>query len=180
MVSLYLNRYRRESIRRKGYDYSLPGSYFFTILTKNRDHLFGKIIPSHDQEKKIGSKVMVLNIAGQIVVDCWNDLPNHYNHIILDAFVVMPDHVHGIIILENPIDKKIRHGLPEFIRALKSYSSRRISDISDRPKSTVWQIGYYDRIINSHEELEKTRNYIIQNPDYWESKHNKPNLHPST
>lgn len=110
---------------------------------------------------------MVLNIAGQIVVDCWNDLPNHYKHIIPDAFVVMPDHVHGIIILGNPIDNEIHHGLPEFIRALKSFSSRRISEISGWPKSRVWQPGYYDRIINNHEDLENTRNYIIQNPNNW-------------
>lgn len=122
------------------------------------------------------SKVMVLNEAGKIVSDCWKDLPNHYKNIRLDAFVVMPDHIHGIIIIENPIDEKKYHGLPEFIRALKSFSSRRIAIAMKRTKMHVWQNGYYERLINSHEDLEKTRNYIIQNPDNWENKHNKNDL----
>jgi REP element-mobilizing transposase RayT len=179
MTSLFINKYRRESIRRKGFDYSLPGTYYFTICTYNRKHLFGRIVSSFDQQEQTLSKVMVLNDAGKIVVDCWKDLPNHYEHIMLDAFIVMPDHVHGLIILENPIDEKKHHGLPEFIRALKSFSSRRITEARRTPHLNVWHTGYYDRIINSHEDLEKTRNYIIHNPDNWESKHNKPNLHSS-
>lgn len=179
MTSLFINRYRRESIRRKGFDYSLPGSYYFTICTYNREHLFGSIILSYDQQKHAPSKVMVLNEAGKIVDDCWKDLPNHYEHIMLDAFIVMPDHVHGIIIIENPVDENKHHGLPEFIRALKSFSSRRIAEAMVTTNRHVWQTGYYDRLINSHEDLEKTRNYIMQNPENWESKHNKPNLYSS-
>jgi REP element-mobilizing transposase RayT len=176
MTSLFINRYRRESIRRKGFDYSLPGSYYFTICTDNREHLFGKIMPSFDPGNNVLSKVMVLNEAGKIVADCWKDLPDHYENIRLDAFVVMPDHVHGIIIIENPIDEKKHHGLPEFIRALKSFSSRRIAKAMKTPDMKVWQTDYYERLINSHEDLEKTRNYIIQNPNNWGNKHNKHDL----
>lgn len=179
MTSLFINRYRRESIRRKGFDYSLPGSYYFTICTYNRDHLFGSIRISLDQQERVLSKVMDLNEAGKIVVDCWKDLPNHYEHIILDAFIVMPDHVHGIIIIENPIDEKKHHGLPEFIRALKAFSSRRIAEAMATTNRHVWQTGYYDRLINSHEDLEKIRKYIMQNPVNWEPKHNKTNLYSS-
>jgi len=110
------------------------------------------------------------------VADCWKDLPDHYENIRLDAFVVMPDHVHGIIIIENPIDEKKHHGLPEFIRALKSFSSRRIAKAMKTPDMKVWQTDYYERLINSHEDLEKTRNYIIQNPNNWGNKHNKHDL----
>jgi len=86
-MTLFKNKYRIESARLKGYDYSLPGAYFITICTKNREYLFGEI----------ADRQMIVNNAGQIVLDCWHDLPNHYANIILDAFVIMPNHLHGII-----------------------------------------------------------------------------------
>jgi len=79
----------RRSIRLQDFDYSQPGAYFVTICTHNRECLFGEIV---DGEMK-------LNDMGQVVQECWNDLPNHYANIELDQFVVMPNHVHGIIII---------------------------------------------------------------------------------
>jgi putative transposase len=82
-------KHHRRSIRLKGYDYTQPGAYFITICTHGRECLFGEIIDGE----------MHLNEAGQIVVQTWQDLPNHVPHVQLDAFVVMPNHVHGIIII---------------------------------------------------------------------------------
>jgi len=82
-------KHHRRSIRLKGYDYTQPGAYFITICTQGRECLFGEIIDGE----------MHLNEAGQIVVQTWQDLPNHISNVQLDAFVVMPNHVHGIIII---------------------------------------------------------------------------------
>jgi REP element-mobilizing transposase RayT len=82
-------KHHRRSIRLKGYDYTQPGAYFITICTHGRECLFGEIIDGE----------MHLNEAGQIVVQTWQDLPNHVPNVQLDAFVIMPNHVHGIIII---------------------------------------------------------------------------------
>jgi REP element-mobilizing transposase RayT len=165
MTKKFRNRYRVESVRKKGFDYSRTGSYFITICTRNKEHLFGKIINSDENNKDVQSQKMILNDFGEIVKYCWFDLPNHYPHIILDEFIIMPDHIHGIIHINNPFDGKIHHGLPEFVRALKSFSSRRISEKRNATKPKIWQPGYYDHIINGHDELINIRNYINKNPD---------------
>ena len=84
-------KHHRRSIRLKGYDYTQPGAYFITICTHSRACLFGEIIDGE----------MHLNEAGQIVVQTWQDLSNHVSNVQLDAFVVMPNHVHGIIIITD-------------------------------------------------------------------------------
>lgn len=92
-MTLYQNKYRIESTRYKGWDYSMEGSYFITICTQNRDNLFGSV--------KNGR--MILNQFGNIAGQCWLDLPNHYQNIRLDVFVIMPNHVHGIIVIDNKL-----------------------------------------------------------------------------
>ena len=82
-------RYHRRSIRLKGYDYRRAGAYFVTICTQDRAFLFGQVV--HDE--------MQLNEAGKMVYDVWNDLPAFYPGVQTDAFIVMPNHIHGIIIL---------------------------------------------------------------------------------
>ena len=84
-ITMVGNRY---SIRLKGYDYSRKGACFITICTKNRECLFGKII----------EQTMYLNDGGQMVQAIWDDLPLNYPGIEIDAFVIMPNHIHGIII----------------------------------------------------------------------------------
>ncbi|MGQ9928667.1 MAG: transposase, partial [Chloroflexaceae bacterium] len=79
----------RRSIRLKGYDYAQAGAYFVTICTQNRECLFGEVVNGE----------MRLNTYGAAVLGAWQDLPNHYPNVTLDAFVVMPNHVHGIIVL---------------------------------------------------------------------------------
>jgi putative transposase len=85
------DKHHRQSIRLKHYDYSQAGAYFITIVTQNRQHLFGRI----------ENGVMNQNLAGMMVETIWYDLPERFPHIALDAFVVMPNHVHGIIVI-NP------------------------------------------------------------------------------
>ncbi|MBF0240454.1 MAG: hypothetical protein HQM12_22350 [SAR324 cluster bacterium] len=81
--------HHRRSIRLKGYDYSWPGAYFITTCVQNREPLFGEIETGR----------MITNANGDIVSRIWFDLVNHYGNIVLDEFVVMPNHFHGIIMI---------------------------------------------------------------------------------
>ena len=85
-------RHHRRSIRLKGYDYAQAGAYFVTICAHGRECLFGQVLDGE----------MQLNAYGDIVAQCWDDLPRHYPTVDLDAFVVMPNHVHGIVVLTDP------------------------------------------------------------------------------
>lgn len=85
------SRERKSSLRLRSFDYTTDGAYFVTICTKNRENFFGEI----ENEK------IVLNDCGKIVQKCWNDLPNHYSNCRLDEFVIMPNHAHGIIWINN-------------------------------------------------------------------------------
>jgi len=87
------NKHHRRSIRLKGYDYTQAGAYFVTICTQGRECLFGQVVEGK----------MRVNPFGEIVVWAWNDLPNHNPHVELDAFVVMPNHVHGIVLIVDDL-----------------------------------------------------------------------------
>jgi len=173
-------RHQRRSIRLKDYDYSQPGAYFITVRTVNLECIFGRI----------SNGAMRLNMYGKIVRKCWDDLPNHYLNVKLDVFVIMPDHVHGIIFIENDPDyyvgagfkpaptketKPKKHGLPEIIRAFKTFSSRRINKRRNTVGSPVWQRGFYDHVIRNEQDLNRIRDYIINNPLRWHLDKYNPN-----
>ncbi len=170
----------------KGYDYAQPGAYFVTIVTQGQRCLFGEIID--DQ--------MRLSHSGHIVQKAWQDLPNHYPHVRLDEFIIMPNHVHGIIVLTDierrggstdpplpdpPLQpdstEMVSHGLPEIVRAFKSFSARRINQNLHVEGSPVWQRNYYERIIRNNTEWDRIRLYIQNNPRQWDSDLNNPQ-HP--
>lgn len=163
-------RHHRRSIRLRGYDYTWPGAYFVTICTHRRECLFGEVMDGE----------MVLSEYGAIVEQVWQDLPHHYTHVRLDAWVIMPNHVHGIIILTGePVGAGLRpspttaptatkrHGLPEIVRALKSFSSRRINDLRSISGVPVWQRNHWEHVIRSEQTLRLIRQYILDNPARW-------------
>jgi REP element-mobilizing transposase RayT len=181
------NIHHRRSIRLKRYDYSSPGAYFVTTVTRKRECLFGEVVE--------GS--MHLSKMGGIVQQVWLDLPNHFSHVVLDAFCIMPNHIHGIIILTDTLGRggselqwpsvtdqirkktKIesnaprthpytRHGIPEIVRVVKSFSARRINRFRGISGVPVWQRNYYERIIRNENELNAIRRYILYNPLQWE------------
>ncbi|MCP4360168.1 MAG: transposase [Chloroflexi bacterium] len=158
------HKHHRRSIRLKGYDYTQAGAYFITICVKGGLCVLGDIIDEKIQ----------LNEMGGIVQACWDDLPNHYSHVDLDAFAIMPNHIHGIIVLDTdhvgaglkPAPAK-RHGLPEIVRALKTFSSRRINSLRDTTGTAFWQRNYYEQIIRNERHLTAIRQYILNNPINW-------------
>src|SRR5664280_555297 len=91
MCSLFRNKYRIESTRYRGYDYSSPGKYFITICTKNRKPYFGEV-----ENGKMG-----LSELGIIAKKFWKEIPGHFPNIKLDEFIIMPDHIHGILIINQ-------------------------------------------------------------------------------
>ena len=113
------------------------------------------------------SLTVKLSSRGRIIQECWLDLPNHYENILLDEFVIMPNHFHGIIIIKNHTIEKQIHGLSEFVRAFKSFSSRKINKLQNSTISDTWQPRYYDHIIRSENELDNIRAYIKDNPRNW-------------
>jgi REP element-mobilizing transposase RayT len=146
--------HHRQSIRLKGYDYYQPGVYFITIVSKDRENLLGEIVNGE----------VHLSEWGQIAASTWEDLVNHNPGVGLDAYVVMPNHLHGIVIIKelNPISS-----LPEIIRQFKTYSARRINQKRRMAGIAVWQRNYYDHIIRNQNDLERVRQYIQNNPQQW-------------
>ena len=145
----------RKLNRLSGYDYSAAGAYFITICVKNMVCTFGEIIKDS----------MELNELGKIVNHTWVDLPNHYKNIELSEFVIMPNHIHGIIhIIENKITPA--KPLSEVIRGFKTFSSRRINETNPKEKFQ-WQKSYYDRIIRNEREYSLIQTYILNNPRNW-------------
>ena len=106
--------HHRRSIRLKGYDYSQPGAYFITLVTQGRDCIFGEVIEGD----------MVLNWYGKTVQRDWMDLSHHYQFVTIDAFIVMPNHVHAIVVLRT--DDVGRGG------STQAHDSKLIKFVSDR------------------------------------------------
>jgi REP element-mobilizing transposase RayT len=128
-----------------------------------------------------------LNAEGHIVEASWHDLLEHYGHVRLDAFIIMPNHAHGIIILDDypdvgaglrPAPTVKRAGLPEIIRAFKTFSARRINEILDSVGTPFWQRGYYEHIIRNERELHAMRQYIADNPARWTDDPEHPGRNP--
>jgi REP element-mobilizing transposase RayT len=145
---------RRHSLRLKGYDYSQAGAYFITVCTQKRAPLFGHVIETD----------VCLNEIGSIVKQSWADLPNHYSGMELDSFVVMSNHVHGIVILSDEPDR--RHGIPEIVRGFKTFSARTANG-HRRANAALWQRGYYEHVIRDERGLNRIRTYISNNPARW-------------
>ena len=124
---------------------------------------------------------MQLSEYGKIVSACWDETPAHFARVEQDIFVVMPNHVHLIVILtdDDPsrgtacraptpmFGKPIPDSLPTIIRSFKSAATKRINTLRDTPGASVWQRNYYERIIRNERELDAVRRYIIDNPVTW-------------
>ena len=160
----------KTSPRLKGYDYSQAGAYFVTICSFEKICVFGEI----------AEEVMRLNSVGDIVHTTWKDIPNHYPHVQLDQFIIMPNHFHGIVFLTDQRRDRFRnlslqrYGLSEIIRGFNTWSARRINENLDNTGTPIWQRSFYDRIIRNQEELLRIQTYIINNPLKWDEDDDNP------
>ena len=146
---------QRKSPRLQTYDYSQAGAYFVTICTYRRLPLFGHI----------PQQGMVLNEAGQIAAACWVAIPDHYPNVELDAFVVMPNHMHGIVCIGGEA-AHFQTILGRVINAYKGAVTARIRT-QQSADATVWQGRYHDHVIRDENDLNRIRAYIENNPVGW-------------
>ena len=198
----------RRPLRLQGYDYAQAGAYFVTVCTRDRLCALGDVVNGE----------MVLSPAGHLAHAAWQVLPQHYPGARLDAWVIMPNHVHGIIWLADnerqtvgagfkparrrpdavgtgpkpaqwPSDpprprsgpvgagfEPARHGLPEIVRAFKTFSARRINQARNTTGSQFWQRNYYEHVIRSEDALTRIRQYIADNPAKWHEDPENPNV----
>jgi putative transposase len=172
-----LHKHHRRSIRLRDYDYTKTGAYFVTLCTYERACLFGEVV---------GDGVM-LSEVGAIVQEEWLRSAEIRREIELDAFVVMPNHLHGIVVIEPvgahgraplprkraPLQRKPK-SLGSFIAGFKSACTKRINEIRGMPRMPLWQRNYYEHVIRSEEALENVRLYIAHNPRLWQYDVNNP------
>ncbi len=181
MEEKYKNKYRISSVRLKNWDYTSNAAYFITICTQDRINYFGEIV----------NNKMHLSNAGVLADVLWWEIVHHTKYVELDAFTVMPNHIHGIVIINKP--KNVFNGgrivacndsttvknnvnaymssispkpesLPTIIRSYKSAVTYHANRLSFEFK---WQAKFHDHIIRDNTAFERIRNYIINNPKNW-------------
>ena len=179
-------KHHRRSIRLKGYDYTQAGAYFVTICTHERECLFGEVINGQVR----------LSRWGEIVYEEWFRTAElrPYVRLYPDEFVVMPNHVHGIIWIVETTDsttagtgtaapcpnnppcpnpkteqfaRPVSGSIPTIVRAFKAATTKRINEQRNTPGAPVWQRNYYEHVIRNDKALRRIRTYILANPDNW-------------
>lgn len=180
-------KHHRKSPRLPDYDYSQSGAYFVTLCAHHRQPLFGLV----DGDE------MNLNACGEIAFNCWTVIPEHFQQVELDMFVVMPNHIHGILVIHNkeldnteessnPLPSVgLRHAstlqkpplnqrrgaksgsLGAIIGSYKSAVTHAIREYENSPKLPIWQRSFHDHIIRNETSLNKLREYIQTNPARW-------------
>ncbi|MFA6081640.1 MAG: transposase [Patescibacteria group bacterium] len=167
----------RKLNRLKNYDYSSSGYYFVTICVHKRSCVFGKV----------KNNKMILNVYGEMAEQCWLNIPKHFPDVELDEFVIMPNHVHGIIIIYNsqyvgnknfcslqnnklPWQSKLSKSLSSIIRGYKIGVTEFC--LKNEFKKFAWQKSYYDHIICNDYSLLYIRQYIRDNPVNWNEDRN--------
>jgi putative transposase len=179
---------QRKSIRIGGYDYSSAGAYFVTMVTYQRDPLFGEI--------KNGE--VILSDFGKIADECWRAIPEHFSFVELGAYVVMPNHVHGIVVIRADesatngvvvdagrgagrgaamlrpyVGSNVKPGsLGAIVRSYKSAVSYRIH--KEHNTTGIWQRNYYEHIIRNEKDMQNKTDYINANPMLWDEDENNP------
>lgn len=185
-MDLYQNKYRIQSIRLQNYDYRSHGYYFVTICTYQKICYFGEIKDNQ----------VILSELGKIAEKFWLEIPEHFNFIQIDRFVIMPNHIHGIVIINNnqlnqpeiensaqiylesnnkrsQIMSNISPKKGSLSTVIRSYKSA-VTKWSKKNKfdSFSWQSRFYEHIIRDEESLNSIREYIINNPMKWQEDEN--------
>jgi putative transposase len=139
----------RKPLRLGSYDYSTPGLYFVTVCASRRGSTFGSL----------HGKTVILDPAGEIIATHLRDRVGKLRGVSVDAWVVMPDHMHAVVVLENR-DRR----LSSVVGTFKSATAREIAQLCPAFLLPVWQRGYYDHVVRDDEDLERVREYIVTNP----------------
>ena len=153
----------RKSVRLPGFDYSQAGAYFVTICSYNKKCIFGEIVDAR----------MHLNKRGFIIGDVWKSLESKYTFISLDKWILMPNHIHGIIWLKE--ENHGRQTLWSVISAFKVISGSAVRKVLAQEKN-LWQRSFYEHIIRDESDLLRIRQYISDNPCQWHIDRENPEV----
>jgi REP element-mobilizing transposase RayT len=156
---------KRKPTRLAAFDYSRCGAYLVSICSHERDRDFGFVRDG----------IVALSDAGCVVAECWQELPQHYSQVVLDMFVVMPDHVHGLVIFQaypnDYLASTCAYPLSEVIRWFKTTSAKRTNGQCNLSRRFRWQRSFHDRIVRDEHEFCCEQRYICYNPARWELEH---------
>ena len=169
----------RHSIRLRRHDYSQSGYYFFTFCVVDHKSILGPVI-----DYKVEC-----NRAGDAAWSAWRELPLRFPSVKCDSFVVMPNHVHGILLLRPPAAAGAASSAPTktvtnaptlglILRTFKSLSAAAVNRALNRRGQSVWQRNYYEHIVRSGKDLDAVRLYIAQNPMQWLNDRENPEARP--
>ncbi|MFZ5432445.1 MAG: transposase [Calditrichota bacterium] len=158
-------------MRLRGFDYARDGAFFITICTDGRRFMLGDIIDGEFMPTDLGKTASW----------CWADIPDHFQNVIIDEFVVMPNHFHGILFIQHEaagtacraptaeeFSKPVCDSLPTVVRSYKAAVTKSAHELG-LCSGAVWQRGYYERVIRRESELYNTRKYIRDNPLGWDT-----------
>jgi putative transposase len=159
------------------YDYSSGGGYFVTLCTANRECLLGAVTDG----------LVVLSEIGRIVQVEWERSTTIRSEITLDVFVMMPNHLHGIVFITEPDDgshcrarlrpdehQRKPRSLGSFIAGFKGYTTKRVNELRATPGLRLWQPDYYEHVIRNDKDLAQIREYIVNNPLRWQLDEENP------
>jgi len=177
----FIDRKSRRSVRLPGYDYSNIGMYFATICSDRRRCIFGQVQGSN----------VALSPIGEIVRICWIEIPKHFPNVKIETYVVMPNHLHGILTLQSKLPEansqdtatgtaeafgRPRPGsIPTIIRSFKSATSKRARETGLVSGGSIWQKGYFEHVVRNTREYVEITNYILLNPARWANDEDNPN-----
>jgi putative transposase len=162
-------RHHRRSIRLRSYDYSAGGCFFVTICTHNRDCLLGAV----------ENDCVDLSAFGHLTELAWEEIRSHFPRAELDEFVIMPNHVHGIILnwgepgmpchapTPGAFAQPTAGTISAVIRSFKSAAARAANEVRGTPGAPLWQRGFYEHLVRNDPELDRIRRYIATNPSAW-------------
>jgi len=169
----FKSKYRTSSFRKPNWDYGSHGLYFITICTHDRIHYFGEVIETEEQESQNVVSLRQTPIA-KVAYQNWLDIPKHFSFVELDEFVIMPNHIHGILFINRPdkMDWDINKFGPQsqnLASVIRGYK------VSVKTHSTInnidfkWQSKYHDRVIRDEKEYHNIKHYILDNLNRWQS-----------
>ena len=164
----------RKQLRMFGFDYKTPGYYFVTLCTNDRACLFGEVLNGE----------ICLNAAGKMIENVWRGISERYTGWSVDTLIVMPNHVHAIILFCDKLSDKLTQrpatlSLPELMRNVQSYTMTCYRHGVYTKNwlefhRYLWQRSYYEHVIRNENSLENIRNYIVNNPAQWELDEDNP------
>ena len=171
---LFRDKYRVPSTRLPGYDYGQSGAYFVTICTAGRLPYFGTIeVPGGDWDAAFVRPTAI----GQRVLSGWASIPHFASFVTLDAFVLMPDHVHGLLLFDKhepagppqPYENRFGSQRENLASVLRGFKSGVSTFARTQALEFRWQPRFHDRIVRSDQELARIHHYIVTNPTRWQT-----------